>query len=168
MQCNIRADYKCSSSRKDFESETNLTALSFGWISVPFTKKQNLHSERICFSRFGTNQSHFSMGPREAMLRPQKRAKKSPTLIWAGSCLVIYILTRLRDLSSAVRRVRGSKIRGMIQMCGYVICESLRLIRVSFSVMSGHPASELEFFYFYVRTVDATARDFACLESTKG
>lgn len=53
-------------------------------------------------------------------------------------------------------------------MCGYVICESLRLIRVSFSVMSGHLANELEHFYFCERTLDVTARDIVSLESTKG
>lgn len=148
MQCNIRADNKCSSSWKDPGSETKSTAVSLVWLSVPFTKTQNLHREPICFSSPGMNQSHYSMGPREAMLRPQKRAKKSPTLIWAGSCLVICVVTRIRDLSSVARRLRGSKSRGMIQMCGYVICESLRIIRVSFSVMSGHPANELEHFYF--------------------
>lgn len=87
MQCNIRADNKCSSSWKDLGSETKSTAVSLVWLSVPFTKTQNLHREPICFSSPGMNQSHSSMGPREAMLRPQKRAKKSPTLIWAGSCL---------------------------------------------------------------------------------
>lgn len=112
MKCN-KPFNKCSSSWKAVGSVTNITAVSLVWLSVPFTKKkQNFHREPICFSCLGINQSCSSMGPREAMLRPQKRAKKSPVLIRAGSCLVIYI----RDLSSAVRRLRGSKIRGMIQM----------------------------------------------------
>lgn len=53
-------------------------------------------------------------------------------------------------------------------MCGYVICESLRLIHVFFSVMGGHLANELEHFYFCERTLDATATDIFGFESTKG
>lgn len=51
-------------------------------------------------------------------------------------------------------------------MCGYVICESLRLIRVFFSVMGGHLANELE--HFCERTLDATARNIVSLESIEG
>lgn len=53
-------------------------------------------------------------------------------------------------------------------MCGYVICASLRLIRVFFSVMGRHLANELEHFYFCERTLDATARNIVGLESTEG